>query len=212
MHCIIPQLYDCWVDPVAHLLLLKSSMGHHYMCQESLLGVWRVEKENLSQFVAPLMAFSVTRCWNKSSQNLSKYCPKVATADSTYLKISLKVANIWATFVRKFLPSKVAQSSHTYRPYLINAKATETIEPSKFFHPSTSCRANKQKFIHLRHPGIFGSSQNSLCKQPWFDDFGQKTLAYFIRGSITVCLSSCLTGLDLTKLVNLYLIHPKQSS
>ena len=26
MHGIIPQLFDCWADPVAHLLLLKSSM------------------------------------------------------------------------------------------------------------------------------------------------------------------------------------------
>ena len=25
MHGIIPQLFDCWADPVAHLLLLKSS-------------------------------------------------------------------------------------------------------------------------------------------------------------------------------------------
>ena len=26
MHNIIPQLFDCWADPVAHLHLLKSSM------------------------------------------------------------------------------------------------------------------------------------------------------------------------------------------
>ena len=26
MHGIIPQLFDCWADPVAHLFLLKSSM------------------------------------------------------------------------------------------------------------------------------------------------------------------------------------------
>ena len=26
MHGIIPQLFDCWADPVAHLLLLQSSM------------------------------------------------------------------------------------------------------------------------------------------------------------------------------------------
>ena len=26
MHGIIPQLFDCWADPVARLLLLKSSM------------------------------------------------------------------------------------------------------------------------------------------------------------------------------------------
>ena len=27
MHDIIPKLFDCWADPVAHLLLLKSSMA-----------------------------------------------------------------------------------------------------------------------------------------------------------------------------------------
>ena len=26
MHGIIPKLFDCWAGPVAHLLLLKSSM------------------------------------------------------------------------------------------------------------------------------------------------------------------------------------------
>ena len=26
MHGIIPLLFDCWADPVAHLLLLKSSV------------------------------------------------------------------------------------------------------------------------------------------------------------------------------------------
>ena len=38
------------------------------------------------------------------------------------------------------------------------------------------------------------------------------TITYFIRGSITVRLISCLTGKDLTKLVNLYLLQHKQSS
>ena len=42
--------------------------------------------------------------------------------------------------------------------------------------------------------------------------FKQKTLTYFGRGSITVWLTSCLTGYDLTKLVNLCLIQHKQSS
>ena len=35
---------------------------------------------------------------------------------------------------------------------------------------------------------------------------------HFLMGSITVRLTSCLTGLDSTKLVNLYLIQHKQSS
>ena len=40
----------------------------------------------------------------------------------------------------------------------------------------------------------------------------QRTLAYFVMGSITVWLTSGLTGLDSTKLVNIYLIQHKQSS
>ena len=46
----------------------------------------------------------------------------------------------------------------------------------------------------------------------WNIMFAQRTLTYFERGSITVPLTSCLTGLDSTKLVNLYLIQHKQSS
>ena len=42
--------------------------------------------------------------------------------------------------------------------------------------------------------------------------FSQRTLAYFLRGSITVQLTSCLTGLDSTKQVNMLLsIQPRQS-
>ena len=40
----------------------------------------------------------------------------------------------------------------------------------------------------------------------------QRTLTYFIRGNITVQLTSCLTGLDSTKQVNMLLIQHKQSS
>ena len=40
----------------------------------------------------------------------------------------------------------------------------------------------------------------------------QRTLTYFVRESITVWLISCLSGLDSTKLVNLYLIQHEQSS
>ena len=39
----------------------------------------------------------------------------------------------------------------------------------------------------------------------------QKTLTYFIRGSITVWLTSYLTGLDLTKPENMFLIQHQQS-
>ena len=40
----------------------------------------------------------------------------------------------------------------------------------------------------------------------------ERTLIYFVRGGITVRLTSCLTALDSTKLVNIYLIQHKQSS
>ena len=40
----------------------------------------------------------------------------------------------------------------------------------------------------------------------------KRTLTYFRRGSITVQLTSCLTGLDLTKPVNLLLIQLWKSS
>ena len=43
-------------------------------------------------------------------------------------------------------------------------------------------------------------------------EFEQRRLTYFVSGSITVQLTSCLTGLDPTKLVNLYLIQHKHSS
>ena len=39
-----------------------------------------------------------------------------------------------------------------------------------------------------------------------------KKLTYFIRGIITVQMTSCLTRLDLTKQVNLFLIQRMQSS
>ena len=40
----------------------------------------------------------------------------------------------------------------------------------------------------------------------------QRTLTYFVRGSITVSLTSCLPGLDLADQVNLLLIKHKQSN
>ena len=45
-----------------------------------------------------------------------------------------------------------------------------------------------------------------------FMSMTQSTLTYFVRGSITVWLTSFLTGLDTNKLVNVYLIQRKQSS
>ena len=38
MHGIIPQLFDCWADPVGHLLLLKSSIPNHNRCRFYCVG------------------------------------------------------------------------------------------------------------------------------------------------------------------------------
>ena len=46
----------------------------------------------------------------------------------------------------------------------------------------------------------------------FFYPFVQRTLTYFIRGTITVWLTTCLTGLDLAKQVNMLLIKHKQSN
>ena len=41
MHGKIPLLFDCWADPVAHLLLLKSSMAKgSILC----IKMWEREK------------------------------------------------------------------------------------------------------------------------------------------------------------------------
>jgi len=57
-----------------------------------------------------------------------------------------------------------------------------------------------------RTPDPIGRERNERLLKP------QRTLTYFVRGGITVRVTSCLTGLDSTKLVNLYLIQQKQSS
>ena len=36
MHGIIPKLFACWADPVAHLLLQKSSMVHLVVLKQGL--------------------------------------------------------------------------------------------------------------------------------------------------------------------------------
>ena len=47
--------------------------------------------------------------------------------------------------------------------------------------------------------------------QLWLGSLRQGTLTYFVRGRITVRLTSCLTGLDSTKQVNMLLIQHKRS-
>ena len=34
MHGMIPELFNCWADPIAHLLLLKSSMDIPIQCYD----------------------------------------------------------------------------------------------------------------------------------------------------------------------------------
>ena len=48
-----------------------------------------------------------------------------------------------------------------------------------------------------------------ICQQIFCHKFNfpQKLFTYFVKGSITVWLTSCLTGLDLTKPVNMFPIH-----
>ena len=46
----------------------------------------------------------------------------------------------------------------------------------------------------------------------YWKGFNQRILTYFVRGSITIRLTSCLTDLNSTKLVNLYRIQHKQSN
>ena len=46
-----------------------------------------------------------------------------------------------------------------------------------------------------------------LCNYfPTLFKFGQRIYSYFVRGSITVRLTSCLTGLDSTNQVNMLII------
>ena len=49
---------------------------------------------------------------------------------------------------------------------------------------------------------------------PWLGHSwqSQRTLLYFVKGSITVRLTSCLTGLDSTKQFDVFLIRHKQST
>ena len=44
MHGIISYMFDCWADPFNHLLLLKSSIGHHL----SNFNIWGV---NMFQWI-----------------------------------------------------------------------------------------------------------------------------------------------------------------
>ena len=45
-----------------------------------------------------------------------------------------------------------------------------------------------------------------------FNESEQRTITYLVRGSITVWLAYCLTGLDSTEQVNRLLIQHKQSN
>ena len=61
-----------------------------------------------------------------------------------------------------------------------------------------------------------GQNSNLMCQVLWkmlrFCRCTQRKVTYFIRRRITVWLTTCLTGLDLAKQVNMLLIKHKQSN
>ena len=61
MHGIIPQLFDCWADPVAHLLLLKSSMDS--TIKEYAMGAWTL-LHSIWALGCEIMSLSVTTILN----------------------------------------------------------------------------------------------------------------------------------------------------
>ena len=53
-------------------------------------------------------------------------------------------------------------------------------------------------------------SENFCGPQPHVSN--QRTLTYFVRGKITVWLTSCLTGKDLAQQANLFIVSIQQNS
>ena len=68
-----------------------------------------------------------------------------------------------------------------------------------------------QPILRIKYTAIRQVQNGRKCWCIVFVRTLQRTLTYFIRGSIIAWLTSCLTGLDSTKLVNLYQIQHKQS-
>ena len=75
------------------------------------------------------------------------------------------------------------------------------------------CISSKKKFYNINYwsqekvvpfDGLVEKTKVGSVK---FGNKAQRTLTYFVRGSITVQLTSCLTGLDLTKQVKLLSIQ-----
>ena len=68
---------------------------------------------------------------------------------------------------------------------------------------------SRWRIVETQEEGIKGTYDGIWYKKCTYDvhmHVLQRTLTYFVRGSITVLQTSCLTGLDSTKLVNLYRI------
>ena len=71
---------------------------------------------------------------------------------------------------------------------------------------------SRWRIVETQEEGIKGTYDGIWYKKCTYDvhmHVLQRTLTYFVRGSITVLQTSCLTGLDSTKLVNLYRIQHK---
>ena len=99
------------------------------------------------------------------------------------------------------------------RPLVLEATALPTAPQllpfgvnKSYSSAGTLCLLRHSFPICLQLPFLF----SCVTDRDWTRN--QRTLTYFVRDRITVWLTSCSTGFDSTKLVNLYLIHYKQSS
>ena len=63
MHDIIPKLFDCWADPVAHLLLLKSSMLRRFYIALILEKLLKVKQERNGSITNMIRCFKETNDW-----------------------------------------------------------------------------------------------------------------------------------------------------
>ena len=101
---------------------------------------------------------------------------------------------------RWFWPSLWLQMKETFELNFIEVEID--------FSDRKECHTNSVKFANLIGRSL-STDQQIANLIGWGN---QRTLIYFVRGSITVQLTSCLTGLDLAKQVNLLIVWIQQSS
>ena len=95
---------------------------------------------------------------------------------------------------------KIAQSDHT--ALVVTAFVCSTC----LLSPTNLGNANVSSFFF---PSASFTTENSQCRGKYYSK--QRTLTYFIRGSLNVRLTSCLTDLDSAEKVHLFLIKHKES-